>query len=280
MPENKPRTVGSFLREARSSKGISIEEASKATHIHVAILKNIEADDFSSISPIYAKGFLKLYAEYLGLNKDEVVELFAGPQASGKQRPASQKLVIPEPKEKEPSTRAIDLIAFIRSIDKRVFLVIALVFVAFFAFKLIRKAISSRPAKPKAVAVKPVEKEKPQPAAKKPAQPAKKEAAPAKEKTAAQPAKPVPANEKVVLVVKAKSKTWLQVKVDGRVAFQNTLARGAAETWTADKKIEMMVGNAAGIELELNGRALGRIGRPGQVLRQVTVTRQGLTVEK
>jgi hypothetical protein len=86
--------------------------------------------------------------------------------------------------------------------------------------------------------------------------------------------------EKVILVVKAKEKAWLQIKVDGKVAFQNVLPKGSAESWQADEKIEMWVGNAGAIQVELNGQLLGKIGRPGQTLKRVVFTRSGLSIQR
>jgi len=86
--------------------------------------------------------------------------------------------------------------------------------------------------------------------------------------------------EKIVLVLRAKEKTWLQVKVDGKVVLQNLLARGAAESWQAREKIELWLGNAGAVQLEVNGRLLERIGRPGQTLRRVVITREGLSIQR
>ena len=79
MSENKSeKGIGSVLKEARQSKNISVEEASKNTRIHVNILKSMENDDFKSLGTVYAKSFLKLYAEYLSLDKESLMQRFQG----------------------------------------------------------------------------------------------------------------------------------------------------------------------------------------------------------
>jgi len=69
--------IGDMLREARHNKRASIEDASRATKIKPDILEQLEAGEFDKLaSPTYTKGFLKIYAEYLGLDSAAVVESY------------------------------------------------------------------------------------------------------------------------------------------------------------------------------------------------------------
>jgi cytoskeletal protein RodZ len=286
MPDSKfIKSAGAMLRETRESKGISLEEASRSTHIHVHVLKKIEGDDFSSMGMVYAKGFLKIYAEFLGLDKGDIVERFAGAVPASQRTRAVQKVIIPgstSPSvEKNPfSVVCSHAVSVIKKIDMKIVVIIVLCVVVFLGFRTLLRAIGRRNAqKPTAAQVRVSEKALAVAEKKSVVEPKKKAASAAPDKKAVSAPAPLVA-EKVVLVVRARAKTWLQVKVDGRVVFQSVLARGAAESWTAAKKIEMMIGNAGAVELELNGRILERIGRPGQTLKHVVVTRNGLTVNK
>ncbi|HVM60409.1 MAG TPA: helix-turn-helix domain-containing protein [Verrucomicrobiae bacterium] len=70
-------SIGENLREARHHKKVSIEDASRATKIKMEILEQLEADEFDRLAaPTYTKGFLKLYAEYLGLDGPSIVEAY------------------------------------------------------------------------------------------------------------------------------------------------------------------------------------------------------------
>ncbi len=70
-------SIGETLREARHNKRASLEDASRATKIKFEILEQLEADEFDRLAaPAYTKGFLKLYAEYLGLDSQAVVEAY------------------------------------------------------------------------------------------------------------------------------------------------------------------------------------------------------------
>jgi cytoskeletal protein RodZ len=262
---------------------MSLDEASRATHIHGNILKKIESDDFSSLGTIYVKGFLKIYAEYLGLDKDDVVGRFVNTLPAGQQRPrVSQKVIIPAPAEtgqhKIFSGPLTVVLSWVKKIDVRVVVIIALCLFVVWGFRAVGRALAHRRAQKPAADVRPGVSSPT--SARKAAAPLKTKVAPAPATKAAAGARATTVAQKVVLVVRAKSKTWLQVKLDGKVVFQSTLARGAAESWTAEKKIEMMIGNAGALELELNGRILEKIGRPGQTLKHVVVTRDGLAIDK
>lgn len=64
-----PRTPGAALRAAREKRRLSIAEVVEATRIKSHIIQDLENDDYSAIAaPLYGKGFIKLYAEYVGLD--------------------------------------------------------------------------------------------------------------------------------------------------------------------------------------------------------------------
>lgn len=71
------KTVGEILRSARLSRNLTLADVEKATKIREKFLVAIEADDFRSLpSSSYAKGFVKNYADFLGLDSNEVLAFF------------------------------------------------------------------------------------------------------------------------------------------------------------------------------------------------------------
>lgn len=69
--------VGQRLREARTAKGLTLEDVAQATKIRPAFLSAIERGEYHKLpSPSYAHGFVSNYAEYLGLPKREVLAIF------------------------------------------------------------------------------------------------------------------------------------------------------------------------------------------------------------
>ena len=71
------RSPGEVLRLAREARGVGISEAAEATRIKIQVIEAIERDDYGRIpAPTYAKGFSKLYAEYLGLDAGPLVQAY------------------------------------------------------------------------------------------------------------------------------------------------------------------------------------------------------------
>jgi hypothetical protein len=69
--------LGKQLREARERLGLSASEVAQATRMKVQTVEAIEREDFARIAaPIYGKGFIKLYAERVGLDPRALIDEF------------------------------------------------------------------------------------------------------------------------------------------------------------------------------------------------------------
>ncbi len=74
-------SIGEILREARHNKKASLEDATRVTKIKIEVLEKLEADEFDRLAaPMYTKGFLKLYSEYLGLDSQAIVDSYVRSQ--------------------------------------------------------------------------------------------------------------------------------------------------------------------------------------------------------
>ena len=70
-------SVGQRLRLLREEKGLELRQISETLCIRYPYLEAIENSSFNDLpGPTYALGFVKAYAEHLGLDSDEIVELF------------------------------------------------------------------------------------------------------------------------------------------------------------------------------------------------------------
>jgi cytoskeletal protein RodZ len=77
------QSIGQKLKQAREEQRITLEEASESTHIRAPYLQALEADDVSVLpSPVQARGFLRNYAEYLGLEFDRMLGELRAEQSS------------------------------------------------------------------------------------------------------------------------------------------------------------------------------------------------------
>jgi hypothetical protein len=69
--------IGESLRQARTDQGLELGAVSEAIKIRVRYLRALEAEDWDALpAPAYARGFLRTYAGYLGLDADALVEEF------------------------------------------------------------------------------------------------------------------------------------------------------------------------------------------------------------
>lgn len=72
-----PHSPGTILKRCREFHGISLNDAAETTKIGINYLLALEEDrpsEFASVA--YLKGFLRIYAAYLGLNADDMIRLY------------------------------------------------------------------------------------------------------------------------------------------------------------------------------------------------------------
>ncbi len=76
-----------------------------------------------------------------------------------------------------------------------------------------------------------------------------------------------PSTGKDNLIITAKMETWVGLKVGGKLKKQLLLRPGERYATRVNKPVELLIGNAGGIEIVYNGKKLEHIGKPGQVVR-------------
>lgn len=88
-----------MLRQARLDRRISLDAAARDTRIRRAYLEALEAEDMARLPlPVYTRGFVRAYAEYLGLNPQVALDMYQ-PAEQAEQappiRPAAPRVPIP-----------------------------------------------------------------------------------------------------------------------------------------------------------------------------------------
>ena len=74
---NNELSCGNLLFSRRQAKDLTIKDAARELRIDSLIIKKLENDEFESIgAPVFVKGYLRQYAEILGLTIDEVINLY------------------------------------------------------------------------------------------------------------------------------------------------------------------------------------------------------------
>lgn len=286
-------SIGQRFKKLRLEKGLSLEEVQKKTKIHINILKALEEDSLVGFNPVYIKGFLKIYCAFLGVSPQEYIDLYheqhgilkreKREEGRLKEKPRLQK---PQLSVSAPSARSIPPLKFnsllkgISGIKIKYVLTVILVLLfagALFALgKFISYRLSALPVKPPRAASAHAPKQSTK--IKLPRSPRQAAAAKGRSDTSRQQAKSVLPAE-IRLAMRAKEDCWVDLRVDGRVVFHGILRKGKYESWQAKEKIEFSVGNAGVIDLELNGKSLPPLGRKGQTLKNIIITRdKGLVI--
>lgn len=95
--ENTPRDFGHYLQSCRRAKGISLEDLSRITRITVSVLSHIESEDSDRLpDPVFVRGFLRSYAQAVGADENEVLiryRAYGQARLLSRQRIASQQPV-------------------------------------------------------------------------------------------------------------------------------------------------------------------------------------------
>lgn len=90
---------GRALEQARIAGGISLDEAATATRISTRYLLALEQEELDELpAPIYARGFLRTYAGYLGLDPADVTSLYPVPYIEPALEPVNNPAPIAPPK--------------------------------------------------------------------------------------------------------------------------------------------------------------------------------------
>jgi len=70
-------SVGQRLKQRREARGATLEAVTRATRLTRTSLLALEGDRFEDIAaPVYVRGFLRLYCQYLDLDVEQVLEAY------------------------------------------------------------------------------------------------------------------------------------------------------------------------------------------------------------
>lgn len=243
-------SVGILLRQARESIGMSIEELSEVTCIRRAVLNDLESDNFQSSGGLaYARGHIRNIAKVLDANADLLVEEFNSAN-SDFNRPMidllNENSVTPA-KSGEPKV-SFGLMAKAAAVI--VAFLIAIPTAASFVHS--SKKTPPKPA-PTVAALQSTS-----------SLTTTTTSGGAPEGTTVVATKTAPV---AVVVTADAGSTWLAVSdSSGAQIFSGMLVRGKSQTFDDSQLINMTIGNAGAVNLNVNGKDAGAPGTTGEVL--------------
>ena len=286
-------SLGAYLRALREKPDISLEEIARSTRVAFRYLESLEAEDYSALpAPVFTRGFIRAYCQRFGVAPDEALALYderqGAPEApappsrrviaaarGARARPAGVATAA-APRTDEPRSRGAVLVSFV---------LLIVLGMALFAVTLMiqpgreaERHAASRSAPESRTAEAPVEVTAPPPSA----QPAG--AWPTVTTPATGPVSvPGPGDDgessaftsPYRLVARAVEPTWIRVRTEDGRNSEETVPAGEVREWVSNRPFVLTVGNAGGITLELNGRALPSLGARGAVITRLVVPPEG-----
>ncbi len=246
-------SVGILLRQARESVGMSIEELSERTSVRRAILQDLEDDNFQSSGGLaYARGHIRIVAKVLNANSDLLVEAFNSMNQDFN-RPMIDLL---SENSVTPAKRQESKVSF-GVMAKAAAVMVALLIAVPTAASFVHSSKKSVKAATTAAVA-------PQSSITTDTSTGPGASAATNLGSTAVATKTSPVG--VVVTANAGS-TWLAVSdSSGAALFSGMLAKGASRSFDDSQLINITIGNAGAVNLNVNGKDAGTPGGTGEVL--------------
>jgi len=280
-------SIGERLRRQRLQNGTSLEKVSLETKIGVRLLEAIEASQFEKLpGGVFRRSFVLQYARALDLDPEEIAaELNQLNQFDEMPAlPAADAIAAREQKAGPAFSFRGDLGGFSGSTIGSLIAAVGVIMACALIYTWWQSAgpakvqSAAAPAAPHAEVVVPAAPAPPPTVAPTPA------AAEPTPVPAPVPATPVPSAmltpgdpAHVRVGLSADEKTWVSVSSDGKNVFSRSLEPHETKIVEGLAKVRLLVGNAGGVEISLNGKPIGPIGPRGQV-RVVELTPAGFQI--
>jgi len=231
-------TLGTEIRDARERAGFTITKVAEISRIRESVIKEIEADDFSSCGGnAYARGHIRTIAKIVQLSGDDLIEKFAQ---------VTQDFDRP----------MIDLLEENMVVKKRAprpqisYKTLASVAAGVVALLIAVPAVNSIVSSNKTSSVAP----------------SSQGVAPS---TTDQNSQVVATKTTgVSLVVSGISgKSWIGIQdASGAQIFSGSIKVGETKSFTDNQLLQVTIGNAAAVSLNVNGNEIGTPGATGEVV--------------
>lgn len=267
--------IGRFLEQKRRERGLSLEEVEQATKIRKRYLTGLEREDFAMLpDAVYAQGFLKTYANYLGLDGEELSR-----QLKSRRKPRRERGINYNRPPESAFERPLIAPGGLTGTEKRkistsaiVTLIVALLALAavigtlYLIGRGVQASHSQKGNPPAASKENPPRREQQEVAAKD----KKPEAGQAKEraddKSPAGAHQSAPPDKLLVLVSVKDRPSWILILTDGNTAYEQIAQPGFSKTFEADRQLYIKSGDAGAVRVQINGQDVGALGPAGHVV--------------
>ena len=252
--------TGDTLRQERERQELTIQDVEQGTSIRAVYIEALEKGEYDKLpSEVYAKGFVKNYANFLHLDAESLSKEFAAEISPSVAEvvegvPSEEKVVVEEtPKPKSAKLKVTELHEPDIKVKKRgessnsnSMIIAAVVLIALLAggFWYYTKNSGGEVAN-----VNP----------------------PQQQTEVTPPANPVSAavpQDGVNIQATFDGDCWTRVLVDGAFVYEGIPAAGQTFDWHGAEGVTIRVGNAGAVDIIMNGQNLGKLGAFGEVMER------------
>ena len=284
-------SIGALLKEERLKRGLSHTKVSEITRLRPYVIEALENEAWDRLpSPVFVSGFVRSYGRALGLKEERLMAVF---QNSCPVKAESPKPLIKQVRSKKPLLIFLIILLLVAGLS----FFLWKGYITYIKIKKPPEPVSQtmenqpsdlvrsgeNPPDPEKVQEAPQEIEAegannftpgdlvpepaPVPQAVSQPQPLQEEAAVPANVTAPVTPPGVVAEQTLTLKANIREKTWLRIFVDDQEPREYMFMPNEYFAWHGKKGFEVLIGNAAGIDLDLNGQQIKASGTAGQVIR-------------
>ncbi|KAM3097942.1 helix-turn-helix domain-containing protein [Phormidesmis sp. 146-12] len=261
------REIGSKLSQERQARSISLEEIAAKTYIPMRLLGAIDTGRLDLLpEPVFIQGFIRRYADAVGLDGTVLSKGFSieQPQAPPKPNLMEAPQHPPEEVYQPPVSNQPNWLYVVGGV------------VGLGVLGLIATSLANRPkvAEPS----KPISTQKPVvSAASSPAKKTSPKASPSVVAASSVKVSPSPsvapspslspavATGPVEVKVNLIDESWVEVQVDGKLAYEGTLPKGTQKSWSGKQQVVISSGNAGAVSASFNNTTAKPLGALGAV---------------
>jgi len=276
--------LGTILRETRAARGQTLADVAHVTRIRVRYLEALEEGRYDALpTPVHVWGFMRNYALYLKLDPEPLIARYKAGRRVVQDIPPEKQ--VRQELDKAPSQppETVDLNGeledspvFFRPVGGSLqapawfsgdilvgaFILVALLALLYWA--------GSRFLIPAITGVRATET----PVAETTRLPTRATAAaafqPTRISTPLAPEPTIPSIfSSIQLQVVVRERSWMQVVVDNEIVQEGLAQAGDIYAWDGQELVKLRTGNAAGLDVTLNGQELGLLGTRGQVVEKI-----------
>ena len=277
--------LGATLREARERRGLSLGEVERHLRIRSHLLDALERGDLASLpSEAQARGFVRNYAEFLGLDSQAILDVLeegrrqrkTGPRPATGPVPTGPSVAV---RSRRPRWLSPDL--FIAA-GVTLSVLIMLIWGGGRVMAAMRERTEAEVAASGFLV--PTASTTPEPSAA--VAEAESDVAPASELAVVPQSTLTPtatatfllaAEDRVDLRILIQQRAWLSVLVDGEEVFRGRVIPGDLKEYQAESVIEILTSNGAALRILYEGEDQGVLGELGQVVRRLWSFQGALT---